>query len=169
MSFFVAGVPVLHFFTGSHSDYHKPTDTADKVNGAGAAQIAELVGGLSRALTAREAPLTHQAHVQGPAPRGDLRSFNATLGTIPDYGGPGAGKPGVLLGGVRPGSAAEKAGLKRGDVLVRIGKHAIRSIEDFMFVLNSSQPGQTTTAGIVRDGKEISVEITFETRGERPR
>ena len=169
MSFFVAGVPVLHFFTGSHSDYHKPTDTADKVNGAGAAQIAELVSGLTRTLTAREAALTHQANVQGPAPRGDLRSFNATLGTIPDYGGPGPGKSGVLLGGVRPGSAAEKAGLQRGDILVRLGKHAIRSIEDFMFVLNASQPGQTTTAGIVRNGKELSLEITFETRGERPR
>jgi len=169
MSFFVAGVPVLHFFTGSHADYHKPTDTPDKVNGAGAAQIAELAASLTRTLSAREARLTHQANVAGPAPRGDLRSFNATLGTIPDYGGPGAGKPGVLLGGVRPGSAAEKAGLERGDVLIRIGKHSIRSIEDFMFVLNSSQPGQTTTAGIVRDGKELSLEITFEARGERMR
>ncbi len=169
MSFFLAGVPVLHFFTGSHSDYHKPSDTADKLNAAGAAQIAELVSELTRALGAREAPLTHQASVQGPAPRGDLRSFNATLGTIPDYGGPGEGKSGVLLGGVRPGSAADKAGLRRGDVLVRLGKHAIRSIEDFMFVLNASQPGQTTTAGVIRDGKELSLEITFETRGERPR
>jgi Zn-dependent M28 family amino/carboxypeptidase len=169
MSFFVAGVPVLHFFTGSHTDYHKPTDTPDKINAAGAAQIGSIVANITRALSQREGTLGYQASALGPAPRGDLRNFNATLGTIPDYAGPGAGKSGVLLSGVRPGSPAEKAGLKRGDVLVRLGRHDIRSIEDFMFVLNGARPGDTTTAVILRDGKQTQVTVTFEARGERPR
>jgi hypothetical protein len=169
MSFFVAGVPVLHFFTGSHADYHKPTDTPDKINAAGAAQIGSIVTSITRALSQREGTLSYRASAQGPAPRGDLRSFNATLGTIPDYAGPGVGKTGVLLSGVRPGSPAEKAGLKRGDVLVRLGRHDIHSIEDFMFVLNGARPGETSTAVVLRDGKQTQVTVTFEARAERPR
>ena len=169
MSFFVAGVPVLHFFSGTHADYHKPSDTADKINGAGAARIGLVVSNLTRALSEREASLTYRAKASGPAARGDLRSFNATLGTIPDYAGPGAGKFGVLLGGVRPGSPAEKAGLRRGDVLIRLGQHDLRSIEDFMFVLNGAHPGETATAVVLRDGKTLSVNVTFEARGERGR
>jgi S1-C subfamily serine protease len=169
MSFFVAGVPVLHFFTGSHADYHKPSDTADKINAGGAAQVAAIVSALSRSLAEREAPLAFQAGAEGPAPRGDLRNFNATLGTIPDYAGPGAGKSGVLLSGVRPGSPAEKGRLRRGDLLIKLGRHDIRSIEDFMFVLNASQPGETARAVVVRDGKELTLEVTFEARGERGR
>src|SRR4029079_4036147 len=99
---------------------------------------------------------------QGPAPRGDLRSFNASLGTIPNYGGPGAGKKGVLLDRVRPGSAADKGGLKKGDVLVRLGKSEIASVEDLMFVLNASKPGETVPAVVVRDGKDVKLEVTFQ-------
>jgi hypothetical protein len=167
LSFFVAGVPVLHFFSGNHTDYHKPSDTADKINAAGAAQVGALTSALALALSEREAALTYQANAQGPPPRGDMRSFNASLGTIPDYAGPGPGKPGVLLGGVRPGSPAEKGGLRRGDVIVQIGRHDIRSLEDFMFVLNSSQPGETARVTVLRDGKPFTLEVTFEARRER--
>jgi hypothetical protein len=167
LSFFVAGVPVLHLFSGNHTDYHKPSDTADKVNAAGAAQVGSVASALALALSEREAPLTYQANAQGPPPRGDMRSFNASLGTIPDYAGPGPGKPGVLLGGVRPGSPAEKAGLRRGDVLLQIGRHDLGSLEDFMFVLNASQPGETARVTVLRDGKPLTLEVTFEARRER--
>src|SRR5690606_7425714 len=69
MSFYVAGVPVLHFFTGAHSDYHKPSDTADKVNAAGAARIAQIVAQIAAELSTREGALTYRADVRGPAPR----------------------------------------------------------------------------------------------------
>jgi Tol biopolymer transport system component len=168
MPFYLAGVPVLHFFTGTHFDYHKPSDTADKINDAGAERAAMITASVARALSAREAPLTYKADARGPAPRGDLRSFNASLGTVPDYGGPGPGKKGVLLAGVRPGGGADKAGMQRGDLLIRLGTHDIASIEDFMYVLNSSRPGETTTAVVVRDGKEIKLEVTFQ-EGSRPK
>ncbi len=96
-----------------------------------------------------------------PAPRGDLRSFNASLGTVPDYTGPRDGK-GVLLAGVRAGGAADLAGMRRGDVLVKLGNHAIGSVEDLMYVLNDSKPGQTVTAIVIRDGKEVKLEATFQ-------
>jgi Tol biopolymer transport system component len=162
MSFFVGGVPVLHFFTGAHADYHKPSDTADKINGAGAGQIAFAVAELAKSLALYDKPLHFNPGAKSAPPRGDLRSFNASLGTIPDYAGPGPGKSGVLLGGVRPGGAAEKAGLRRGDLMVRLGSHDISSIEDFMYVLNASKPGETTKVVVIRDGKRVELDVTFQ-------
>jgi Peptidase family M28/PA domain/PDZ domain/WD40-like Beta Propeller Repeat len=169
INFFSAGVPVLHFFTGTHADYHKPSDTADKINAAGAMQTGKICAGIALATSQREAALTFKADAEGPAPHGDMRSFNASLGTIPDYGGPGAGKKGVLLSGVRPGGAAEKGGMRKGDILVRLGKSEIASVEDLMFVLNSSKPGETVPAVVIRDGKEVKLEVTFQEAGARPK
>ncbi|HYQ15631.1 MAG TPA: M20/M25/M40 family metallo-hydrolase, partial [Polyangiaceae bacterium] len=164
-SFYSAGIPVLHFFSGSHSDYHKPTDSAERINAGGAGQIAQLVTDVAQAVSELKGPLTFQA-VAPEAPKGDVRSFNASLGTIPDYAGPpDAG--GVLLAGVRPGSAADKAGLKRGDTLVALGKTELKSLHDFMFVLNGAKPGQTVTARVKRDGKLLDVQVTFEERAPR--
>ncbi len=95
-----------------------------------------------RKVAARAEPLTLQ-RLPSPPPEGDARSFNASLGTIPDYAGPPAGTRGVLLAGVRPGGAAEKAGLRRGDLLVKLGTHDIGSVEDLMYALNASKPGET--------------------------
>ncbi|MBX7116883.1 MAG: M28 family peptidase, partial [Myxococcaceae bacterium] len=159
MPFYTAGVPVLHFFTGAHSDYHKPSDTADKVNAAGAGQVAQIVATLAQKI--QETKLTFKKS-HDPVPRGDVRSFNASLGTVPDYGGPPQGLKGVLLADVRPGGGAEKGGLKRGDVLVRLGKNVVGSVEDLMFVLQQSKPGETVTAVVVRDGKELPLEVTFQ-------
>ena len=161
-SFYAAGAPVLHLFTGSHSDYHKPTDTIDKINAGGAARVAAVVANVAETLAKRERPLTFVADARGPAARGDLRSFNASLGTIPDYAGPGPGKTGVLLSGVRPGGAADKAGMKRGDILVKLGTHDIRSVEDLMYVLNDSKPGETVKAGVLRSGKPLELPVTFQ-------
>jgi Tol biopolymer transport system component len=161
-SFYAAGVPVVHFFTGTHSDYHKPSDTPDKINAAGAAQTAKIVAEVALLTSQREAPLTFKSGIEGGSARGDMRSFNASLGTIPDYGGPGAGKKGVLLAGVRPGGGADKGGMKKGDVLVRLGKSEVGSVEDLMFVLTASKPGDTVPAVVIRDGKEVKLEVTFQ-------
>ena len=165
--FYAAGVPVVQFFTGSHGDYHKPSDTADKINAAGAAQVAQVAADLALAVDLHEAKLTLRK-VPAPAPQGDMRSFNASLGTIPDYAGPEGGKKGVLLAGVRPGGAAEKGGLRRGDLLVRLGVHEVTSVEELMYVLNASKPGETVTAVVLRDGKEIKLDVTFQ-ESQRPK
>ena len=90
-----------------------------------------------------------------------MRSFNASLGTVPDYAGPPDGK-GVLLAGVRPAAPPTKAGMRRGDILVKLGTHDIGSVEDLMYALNATQPGETVTAIVSRDGKELKLEVTFQ-------
>jgi Tol biopolymer transport system component len=158
--FYAAHVPVLFFFTGAHGDYHKPSDTAARINAAGGARVAQIVAETVHAVAGVAGRLSYRA-VPAPAPRGDVRSFNASLGTVPDYAGPKSGK-GVLLAGVRPGGAAEKAGLQRGDVLLKLGPHAIGSVEDLMYVLNAARPGETVTAVVLRDDKEVRLEVTFQ-------
>lgn len=164
--FYAAGVPVLHFFTGAHSDYHKPSDTADTINAAGTAQVASIVSTVVQELDGKTS-LTYRK-VSAPAPRGDMRSFNASLGTVPDYAGPPNGQKGMLLAGVRAGGAAEQAGLQRGDILIKLGTHPVGGVEDLMYVLNTSKPGETVTAVVLRDGKELRLEVTFQ-ETKRPR
>jgi len=161
--FYAGGVPVLHFFSGPHGDYHKPSDRPEQVNAAGVAQIAELAADLARAVAARETRLNYKA-VPAPPPAGDVRSYGASLGTIPDYVGSPDGKPGVLLGAVRAGGPAELAGLRRGDLLVRLGDYEIRNIEDFEFALRRFQPGDKTTAVVERAGEKISFPVTLAER-----
>lgn len=158
--FYAAGVPVLHFFTGAHGDYHKPSDDVAGINAAGLARIAALTANVSALLAGRPGELTYR-EVEAPAPQGDVRSYGASLGTIPDYAGPEDGSPGVLLAGVRPGGAAEKAGMQRGDLLVELAGHPIRDIHDFMFVLRKSKPDETVRAVVIRGGERLELPVTF--------
>jgi Tol biopolymer transport system component/Zn-dependent M28 family amino/carboxypeptidase len=168
MSFYVAKVPVVHLFTGAHSDYHKPTDTVDRLNAAGNARIALLAADIAAATAQRDKRITWKPATGNTSASGDSRSFNASLGTIPDYSGASPGQPGVLLSGVRAGSAAEKGGIRGGDTLLRLGTHEIRDVRDLMFALNASKPGETVKASLMRNGKKIEVEVTFE-ESKRPR
>jgi hypothetical protein len=158
--FFAAGVPVVHLFTGAHSDYHKPSDDAARINAAGGARVSALAADVAAAVAGLAQPLTY-VHAAAPVPRGDVRGFGASLGTIPDYAGPADGRPGVLLAGVRAGGPAERGGLRRGDLLVELAGHPIRDIQDFMFALRSAKPGQQAVAGVEREGKRLDLIVTF--------
>jgi len=162
INFYTAGVPVLHLFTGPHSDYHKPSDTAEQLNAAGMAQVAQLGVDLVNAVAVAD---LHYKKLAAPSRAGDARSFHASLGTIPDYSGPPQGQRGVLLADVRPGGAADKAGMRRGDILIKLGSNTIGSVEDLMFVLMQAEPGQTVTAVVLRDGKELQLSATFQGGG----
>jgi Tol biopolymer transport system component len=159
MPFYAAGLPVLHFFTGAHSDYHKPSDTPDKLNDTGMARVADIVANV--ALGAQAIKLSFQ-RAAAQQVRGDARTWNASLGTVPDYAGPPKGQPGVLLADVRAGGGAEQAGMRRGDILTRLGKFEVRSVEDLMFVLMQAKPGETVTGVVLRDGKEMRLQTTFQ-------
>jgi Tol biopolymer transport system component len=161
MPFYAAGIPVLHFFTGVHGDYHKPSDAAAHVNYAGLARVGQTVQTVALALANRDAKLTWR-DAPAPLPLGDRRTFNASLGTIPDYAGPGPDLTGVLLAGVRPGGAAQLAGMQRGDRLVRLGNHQVRSVEDFMFALGALKPGEVIPVVVVRSGAELTLTATLQ-------
>lgn len=157
-AFFAADVPVLHFFTGTHSEYHKPSDDANLINAEGGARIAWLVSDVASTVANREDELTLVKTSDGPQRRMALK---ARLGTIPDYAGPADGSPGLLLSDVRPESPAEEAGLQRGDIIVQIGDMEIASVQDYMVVLSESNPGDTAPVIVIRDGERVEMEVTF--------
>ena len=90
-----------------------------------------------------------------------MRSYGASLGTIPDYAAAESGVKGVLLSGVRAGSPAETAGIQKGDLLVRLGGVEIGDIYDFVYVLRQAKPGQKATAAVERDGEIIELVVTY--------
>lgn len=153
-SFYEAEMPVLHFFTGTHSDYHKPSDDIDKVNFDGAAQIAELALSLVH-IVSTEATEIDFIKVARKAPaRG---GFRVSLGTIPDYG---AQVDGVRLSGVREGGAAAKAGLQKGDVIQKIGPREVHNLDDYMATFAVLEPEQAVDVVVLRDGTAITLSMT---------
>jgi hypothetical protein len=157
--FYAAGVPVLHFFPGAHEDYHKPSDDIDHINAAGGVRIATLVADLALDLSTVEG-LTYKAS-EAPAPAGDVRSYGASLGTIPDYAGSPGSRPGMLLAGVRAGGPADQAGLRRGDRIVRLMDREVRDIYDLMYLLREARPGEEGTVVVERDGERIERTFVF--------
>ncbi len=158
-SFYVRDIPVLFFFTGSHDDYHKPTDTADKINAEGLKQVAEFVReiAVSIANEPQRIAFTKVKVEQKPAGRG----FRVYLGTVPNYSDQ---SDGLKLDGVRPGSPAEKAGMRAGDVVVKLGTMPIKNVYDYTYALGEMRGGEEVEVVIHRDGKELTLKITPEKR-----
>jgi hypothetical protein len=181
MAFYIKKVPVLHFFTGPHADYHRTTDTADKINATGGVQAAEVVAELAIKAASPSQSL-HYVKATGKSLMGQNDgsghqhgSARAYLGTIPDYsrlssphgpGGGGAEDGGVYLSGARPGSPADHAGIKEGDLLKSIDGKSIGTLEDFMKVLNTLQPGQKITMEVRRGPDVVKLPAEVGTREE---
>lgn len=153
-NFAAAKVPVAFLFTGSHADYHLPTDTADKVNTEGISVISVLAARLARSVADKPSRL---AFVEPPGdPHRGVRGLNVSLGTVPDYAFEGEG---VRLAGVRPDSPASRAGLVAGDVLVLIGAREITRIQSYMAALRELEPGRETSLEIKRGAQRLTVKI----------
>jgi membrane-associated protease RseP (regulator of RpoE activity) len=161
-SFYVAGCPVLFFFTGAHADYHRPSDTWDHINGPGLATVATLAARVIRAVAAAPAA---PVYVKIDAPRAGIGAgYGPFLGVVPDFG---AGeRPGVRITGVRPGSPAEQAGMRPGDVIVKFAGVDVKTLEDLTFGLRSQHAGDEVAIVVVRDGREQTVRPVL---GERRR
>jgi hypothetical protein len=154
-SFYAKKVPVLHVFTGSHGDYHRPSDTADKINVAGMEKLTALVTAIVRDLATRP---DRPAYVEVAAPafaRGGDRPY---FGSIPDFGNPGNG---YSISGVAKDSPAAKGGLRGGDRIVRVGSSAIANLEDFDSALRKHKGGDTVPVVVVRDGAEVTLDVTL--------
>ncbi|HKE00970.1 MAG TPA: M20/M25/M40 family metallo-hydrolase [Planctomycetota bacterium] len=166
MSFLAANKPALFFFSGLHDDYHKPSDTADKIAAEPMADLADVVERLVPAL-AREPKIDYVAPPKPPAESSPSSSsaesgMRASLGTIPDYGAEGDG---MVIAGVSAGGAAEKAGLKKGDVLVKLGIFKIGDVYDLTEALARLKPGEEVDVDFVRDGAKKSVKAVLGRRG----
>jgi len=156
-SFYARKIPVLHMFTGSHSDYHRPTDTADKINYDGMVRIARLVADIVRDLaTAPERPAYIEVASKQFARGGGDRPY---FGSIPDFGKPGKG---YAITGATKDSPAAKGGLKGGDVIVRLGESAVTGLEDFDSALRKHKAGETIPVVVMRDGAEVTVQVTLD-------
>jgi hypothetical protein len=158
-AFLVAGVPAIHLNTGTHPDYHRTTDTAEKINHEGGAAIASLTAELAINASEETLPFAYTSPPQSNT-GGDLPSRGAYLGTMPDYAGTNLPVPGVLLSGAVPGSPAERAGVLPGDILIAINEHQTPTIDDFMTALRNLKPGDHIVIRIFRDGQMLALPAT---------
>jgi len=151
--FYGGGIPVLFFFTGTHDDYHKPTDDWDKLNYPQQQKITEYVQAIVSDLdTMRTKPgfVRVQVAASGRSGQGgDTRGFSVTLGIVPDVG---ESSDGMKISGVRPNGPAEKAGLKAGDVIVSMAGKKILNVYDYMGVLGELKAGDEITVEVIREG-----------------
>jgi hypothetical protein len=160
-SFYTKNVPVLNFFTGAHEDYHRPTDTAEKINYEGLERIAKFSQQIVLDLVQTpERPDLAKVERSGQD-AGGRETLRAYLGTIPDYT---TEVKGVKLSGVRGASPAEKGGLKGGDVIVEFAGQKIANIYDYTYALDAVKIGQPVEIVIERDRRRLTLTVTPEAR-----
>jgi hypothetical protein len=153
-SFYSKQVPVLFFFTGSHEDYHKPSDTADRVNYEGEARVLEFVREIVYDLQdADKRPVYAVAKSDGPT---RSMGFRVYLGTIPSYAD---STDGLKLDGVREGSPAQTAGLAAGDLIVKLAGHDVRNVYDYTQALSEMKAGQEYEVELMRGGQRLTLKI----------
>jgi hypothetical protein len=162
-SFNAKRIPVLFFFSGLHTDYHKASDTADKINSGGAMQILSLVYRTIDRLSVQPAKLpyaeTLQALPQPATPRS--RGYGPYFGSVPDFRDD---LKGVLFSAVETNSPAAKAGLKAGDLLVEFDRKVIQNLQDYAYALRAKQPGDLVQVVVKRDGKDVKASVLLEAR-----
>ncbi len=154
--FYLNNRPVLHFFTGQHSDYHKPSDDSERVNYEGMLKVTDYMLQLIAAADARgrlEFTKTKDEQEGRQAAR-----FKVSLGVMPDYVYQGEG---MKIDGVTDGKPAQLAGLQRGDILIQIGDMPVKDIYDYMEGLSKFEKGQTVKVIILRGQERLEKEVAF--------
>ncbi len=160
-SFYPKRLPVLNFFTGAHEDYHRPTDTAEKLDYPGTERIAKFAEAiLVDLVSASERPDFARVE-RSDSPGGSRDTLRAYLGTIPDYT---TEVKGVKLSGVRGGSPAEKSGLQGGDVIIEFAGQKIANIYDYTYALDAVKIGQPVQIVVDRSGHRVEITATPEAR-----
>lgn len=160
-SFVAQKIPVLFFFSGLHSDYHKPSDTWDKINAPTAARLLNLVDEVALQIdTASDRPNFVTVVEDKPAGGGGS-GYGPYFGSIPDFGQVATG---VRFSDERPGSPAAKAGLKAGDILIQFGDKPIKNLYDFTDALRRSKVGDVVEVKVLRDGQTVTANVKLEQR-----
>ncbi|MBK9257379.1 MAG: M20/M25/M40 family metallo-hydrolase [Saprospiraceae bacterium] len=154
MSFYMSGIPVLAFFTGQHEDYHKPSDDAHLINYSGIKYVSEYIYNIIHHLNKKG----KLEFTKTQDPIASTRAFSVTLGVMPDYLYDGKG---MRIDGVRDGRPGQVAGLQKGDIIIKIGELEVVDINSYMKCLTLFKLDQTTEIVIIREGTEITKEVTF--------
>jgi len=157
-SFYSKQIPVLFFWTGTHTDYHKPSDTFEKINYNDEARILNLVSRIVKDVDSADPRLTFTTAKSDP-PRGG--GFRVYLGTIPNYA---ETNDGLLLDGVRDDSPAAKAGLKAGDKIIKIGNREVKNVYDYTYSLGEMKAGQEYVIEVMRGGEKLTLKIVPQSR-----
>jgi hypothetical protein len=165
-TFLLRKIPAINFFSGFHSDYHRPSDTWEKIDAAGGAAVADLALALARQLAnrAQRPPFVETVQQQDPHSSGNVGAvsgYGPYFGSVPDFANEGQG---VKFAEVRAGSPAAKAGLRGGDVLIAFGGAPIKTLYDFTFALREKKPGDRVDVIVLRDGKEVRATVELTTR-----
>ncbi len=168
-SFIAKKIPSLFFFSGLHSDYHKPSDTWDKIDAPDAARLLALVGDVADELRSEAGRPEFTRPAAAPAHGGDAGPVTAAagsgygpyFGSVPDFG---EGIQGVKFADVQPGSPAAKAGLKAGDIMVEFDGKAVQNLYDFTYALRAKKPGDEVTVKVLRAGKPLEVKVLLSRR-----
>jgi hypothetical protein len=161
-SFVTKKIPVLFFFSGLHSDYHKPSDTWEKIDPVAATRLLAVVGMTGELLAdAEERPAFIVVAEDKPAGGSGGSGYGPYFGSIPDFG---QVETGVKFSDVKPGSPAAKAGLKAGDILIQFGDKPIKNLYDFTDALRRSKVGDVVEVKVLRDGQTVTVPVKLEQR-----
>ncbi len=153
-SFYLKDIPVLFFFTGVHSDYHKPSDDFEKINLQGETEILAYIASICDSLC----NYPKLAFTKTKTKESKTTSFKVSMGVMPDYSYQGEG---MRIDGVTEGKPAEKAGLQKGDIIIKIGEIAVKDIYSYMDALNQFDKGKTTTVTIRRGNEILTQSVTF--------
>lgn len=154
-SFYAKQIPVLFFWTGTHEDYHKPSDTADKINYADEARMLNFVAHLVHDINSNDKRPAYT--VAKSESTGRSTGFRVYLGTIPNYAD---SSDGLLLDGVRDDSPAAKAGIKAGDKIVKLAGRDVKNVYDYTYALGEMKAGQEYEVELLRGGERLTVKIT---------
>ena len=154
-SFYGKQIPVLFFFTGTHADYHKPSDTAEKINYGGLMKVTGFVSEIVKSIDQNQLKPTYA--VAKSSGMGGRMTFGVSLGTVPSYSE--GSTDGLLLDGVRDDSPASKIGLKAGDKIVRLAGRDIRNISDYVFVLGEMKAGEEYEIVVRRGTETLTLKI----------
>jgi membrane-associated protease RseP (regulator of RpoE activity) len=154
-SFYMKGVPVFFFFTGAHEDYHKPTDTVDRINFTGMATVVDAIEELAAQQATTAARPVYQKTAAPPMMSG--HGGGPRLGIMPDYTAAGEG---VRVAAVMKGGAAEKGGVKDGDRIVAIGGKPVKNMTAYMETMKGQKKGQPLEIVVERQGERVTVTVT---------
>ncbi|MBK6913274.1 MAG: PDZ domain-containing protein [Ignavibacteriales bacterium] len=158
VSFIEAGIPAVQFFSGANEDYHKPTDTPDKIDASGLVKVATFAREGILYLADRLEPLTFQGQTTDDTKKTETQIVGrkVSTGSVPDFAFSGEG---VRIADLSSGSPAEKAGLQKGDVIIKIDKYDVKNLRDYSEALKKFNPGDVVEIIYIRDAKEYKTQI----------